>query len=768
MKKLVSIVLSILFIMPALRPLADDNLDNNKIYNYIMDNGTSLGEDNLGDNSYDKLLPQMSNGANKIINNIVILIRFKDEKEFINEANFNKLYNTYNLYEDVNNDNISDKGSISLKSYVSDLTYGNVKVNSSFYPAESNNYISLEAPQTRDYYEKYVAGSKEESIFIRWAFDAAKDKIKLSAKELDQNNDGEIDIVTFLCSGATTSNNMLWPHETKFIGDASINGKKLGTYNLINVGNNENNIFNKGNLKITIHEFLHGFSYPDLYRYYYRGNPVGEWDVMANTDGYGQLPLVYTRNFYSNLNLNIQEINSDGVYKLKSSQSSNKNDTLAYKIKSPLSDKEYFMVEFRKKEGNWDSSLPGSGLIVYRINDNVNPFQGNRDGYPDHIYVFRQGDINNIYAQGNTRTAFLSKESGRTSIGSNKISGDFISNSLFFDSGANSGIVISEVGSANGDEITFKVTFPRKKEDVKFSKIVGSDRYDTAAKFSKDNFNYADTVVLANGLALADGLAVTPLASYLKAPVLLVEKDSIPVQTIDEIRRIGAKKVIIAGGEAVVSNKIGSELNKIGIQSIKRLAGNNRYETSLEIAKFIDSNCYNIEDIVVSNGLTEADAMSIAAIAARKNMPIILSDSKEIGKITYDWLKTQKLRNSYIIGGETALSNNVLNQINSITSMDIRNNRLGGSNRYETNAIVIKKFKDTNLDRLYLSKGLTLVDALTAGPIAANNNGVIVICDNNLTENQKATLSDLNVKNVIEVGGGISVNAVNEIKKMLN
>lgn len=768
MKKLVSIVLSMLFMMPALRPLADNNLDNDKIYNYIIDNGTSLGEDNLGSNSYDKLLPQMSDGANKIINNIVILIRFKDEKEFINETNFSKLDNAYNLYEDINYDNVADNGSISLKSYVSDLTYGNVKVNSSFYPTESNNYISLEAPQTRDYYEKYVAGSKEESIFIKWAFDAAKDKIKLSTKELDQNNDGEIDIITFLCSGATTSNNMLWPHETKFMGDASINGKKLGTYNLINVGNSENNIFNKGNLKIAIHEFLHGFSYPDLYRYYYRGNPVGEWDVMANTEGYGQLPLVYTRNFYSNLNLNIQEINSDGVYKLKSSQSSNKNDTLAYKIKSPLSDKEYFMVEFRKKEGNWDSSLPGSGLIAYRINENVNPFQGNRNGYPDHIYVFRQGDINNIYAQGNTRTAFLSKESGRTSIGSNILNGDFISNSLFFDNGENSGIVISEVGSSNGDEITFKVTFPKKKADVKFSKVAGSDRYDTAAKLSKDNFMYADTVVLANGLALADGLAVTPLASYLKAPILLVRKDSIPVQTIDEIRRIGAKKVIIAGGEAVVSNNIYSELNKVGIQNIKRLAGNNRYETSLEIAKFIDSNCYNIEDIVVSNGLTEADAMSIAAIAARKKMPIILSNSKEIGKTTYDWLKTKQLRNSYIIGGETALSNNILNQINSITSMDIRNNRLGGSNRYETNAVVIKKFKDNNLDSLYLSKGLTLVDALTAGPIAASNNGVIVLCNNNLTENQKTTLSDINVNNVIEVGGGISVIAIDEIKKMLN
>ena len=106
-----------------------------------------------------------------------------------------------------------------------------------------------------------------------------------------------------------------------------------------------------------VHEFLHVFNYPDLYRYYYRGTPVGEWDIMASSIGYGQFPLIYTRNLYSNLNINIREINADGTYTLKNSQSSNKDDVLAYKIKSPMSDKEYFMVEFRKKSGNWDSSL---------------------------------------------------------------------------------------------------------------------------------------------------------------------------------------------------------------------------------------------------------------------------------------------------------------------------------------------------------------------------------------------------------------------------
>lgn len=767
MKKLISVILSLLFLVPSVKPLADDAIEKNNIYNYMIENGTSLGVDNLSE-TINNNVPLMSNGASKTINNIVVLIRFKGEDEFMNEEKSKQLYESYNLFNDLNNDKVADEGSISLNSYINDLTYGEVKVNTDIYPKGNNTYLSIEAPQTRSYYEKYIAGSKEEEALIKWAFDSIKDSISLSADELDKNGDGEIDVVTFLCTGATVGNNMLWPHETRFLGDSSIKEKKLATYNLINVGTNENNIFNKSLIKVAIHEFLHAFNYPDLYRYYYRGNPVGEWDVMANTDGYGQLPLVYTRNFYSGLNMNIEEISSDGTYTVKSSQSSNKNDIVAFKIKSPLSDKEYFMVEFRKKSGNWDSTLPGSGLIVYRINENVNAYLGNRNGYPDHIYVFRNGDINNTYASGNTRTAFLSQESGRTSIGSNDLNSGFISNSLFFDNGQNSGIVISEVGSAKENEISFKVTFPKENNEVKFTSIIGVDRYDTAAKLSSSNFTSSDTVVLVNGLAIADGLAVTPLATHLKAPILLVESDSIPLETINEIKRLGARKAIIAGGEGVVSRNVQSKLNQLGVNNVERLGGSDRYETSLTIVKYIDNNCYDVENIVIANGYAEADAMSIASISGRNKMPIILTEINSLNSNGYNWLKGEGLKNAYIIGGTGVISDKLLNDINLITTSDIKGNRLGGSDRYKTNALVIERFFGNYIEKIYASKGYELIDALSAGPVAALNSGAIVLCDNNLDIDQKNVLSKKKLNEIIQIGGGVPRGSEEDMRNILN
>lgn len=297
--------------------------------------------------------------------------------------------------------------------------------------------------------------------------------------------------------------------------------------------------------------------------------------------------------------------------------------------------------------------------------------------------------------------------------------------------------------------------------------LADSDRYGTAVKLSKSQFNKADTVVIVNGLAIADGLAATPLATYLNSPILLTRSNLIPDVTKNEIARLNAKKAIIIGGKTVVDSNVEASLRSLGISTIERLGGSDRYSTSLEIAKYIDSNLYDVENIVVSNGLGEADAMSIASVAGRDRMPIILSRADKLNDDIYGWLKGEGLNNAYIIGGTTVLSNNIVNLVNGITSSDISGNRLGGANRYDTNAMVIERFYGSNLNKVYASKGLELVDALTAGPIAALNNGPVVLCNNDLTIAQKNILSVKNANSIVEAGGGISKTAINSLKSAL-
>lgn len=395
------------------------------------------------------------------INNIVVLIKFQGELEYLSEEKSKDLENTFNEFTDLDGDGLSDD-TYSLKSYINDLTYGKTTVESSFYPKNKNGtgYISITAPNSRSYYQNIPLGNSAENEFIKWAFDEIKDEIPFSAEELDRDNNGTIDHVTFLVSGVNFTKSMLWPHKTDYYGTStSVKGKILSTYNVINAGSNLFNIFNKHSLSTAIHEFLHSFGAPDLYSDDSLKKPVGTWDIMSHNSNPGQLPLVYTRNSSLNLDVNVSEISKDGTYTLTKSSSKNKNDTLAFTIKSPLSSNEYFMVEFRKKEGNYDSSIPGSGLIVYRINESIAP-NANKWGAPYSLYVFRPGATNATNADGDINSAFLSMESGRTSIGNEDLSIGFSDNTLYFSDGSNSGIVISDVSSSLNDEISFNIKFP--------------------------------------------------------------------------------------------------------------------------------------------------------------------------------------------------------------------------------------------------------------------------------------------------------------------
>jgi M6 family metalloprotease-like protein/LPXTG-motif cell wall-anchored protein len=401
--------------------------------------------------------------------NIVVFIRFNDEDEFLTEENSRMIESTYNEFIDANNDNMADEGSISLKSYINDLTYGNTRVDTNFYPYDegNNKYYSLKAPEDRGYYLDKPIGGKEEKNLISWAFNSIKDEINLSGEELDRNSDGKIDNITFVFNGAAYDNdNMIWPHKTVFNGTEEIKGKKLYTYNIINSINGGGNIFNKGILNIITHEFLHSYRFPDLYRLYGNGNPVGVWDIMDESISFGQMPLVYTRQNYGSVGINIGEIKESGHYELKKSNTPNIGDRIAYIIKSPLSDKEYFMLEYRKAEGNWDSSLPGSGILVYRINQKVNEFKGNIYGSPDHIYIFRPGDIDSSSAAGYINSAFLSKDESRDKIGTSNLSSGFDSNAIYFNDGSNSGIEIYNIGNSSGDTISFDVNLPNLNEQA--------------------------------------------------------------------------------------------------------------------------------------------------------------------------------------------------------------------------------------------------------------------------------------------------------------
>ena len=153
------------------------------------------------------------------------------------------------------------------------------------------------------------------------------------------------------------------------------------------------------------------------------------------------------------------------------------------------------------------------------------------------------------------------------------------------------------------------------------SRIWGSDRYATAAAIAQARFPSADTVYVATGLNFPDALAGVPAAAGDKAPILLVQPDSIPGATAAELARLKPKTIKILGGEAVVSAGVASALGGYA-SSVVRLAGANRYATAAAISS--DAFPSGASKIYVATGLNYPDALAGGPAAGKDGAPILL------------------------------------------------------------------------------------------------------------------------------------------------
>ena len=294
--------------------------------------------------------------------------------------------------------------------------------------------------------------------------------------------------------------------------------------------------------------------------------------------------------------------------------------------------------------------------------------------------------------------------------------------------------------------------------------LIGKNRIETAVKISKDGWNSAETVILVNDGAIADALTATPLAFAKNAPILLTSKNGLSAQVKAEIKRLDAKNVILIGGNTVLPASIEKELKELGLKP-DRIKGDTREETALAIAKRLDA-ISDVSEIAVVNGTKGlADAVSVAAAAAERHMPILLANPKKGLSASEKFIKDEAIKASYLIGGTTVLPNKMVSSLPG-------KKRLEGSNRNDTNAKVIETFyKGKELKNVYVAKDgrdgdSQLIDALAVGVLAAKNASPVLIASKNLNAKQVNVINTKEVSNIVQVGGKGNEGAFNHLKEI--
>lgn len=273
-----------------------------------------------------------------------------------------------------------------------------------------------------------------------------------------------------------------------------------------------------------------------------------------------------------------------------------------------------------------------------------------------------------------------------------------------------------------GGEVHFYAVWEKTDEVYR---IAGINRFSTASAISQETFSKTETVVIAYGLNYADALAGVPLAFNLNAPILLSNKDVLPDETLAEIKRLKATKVIILGGTGVISKKVENSLKSAGIkeENINRIAGQTRFSTATAIAERLND---KPSDVFFVYGLNYADALSVGSVAALKKAPIIyLTKDGDLNADTLTYLSKLKsagsVKNAYIIGGKGVITDSMMKK--AYTALGLKKaTRVAGTNRFTTCIEVNKAFADTlNGSSICVATGMDFPDALAGGVYAAKN-----------------------------------------------
>jgi hypothetical protein len=97
-----------------------------------------------------------------------------------------------------------------------------------------------------------------------------------------------------------------------------------------------------------------------------------------------------------------------------------------------------------------------------------------------------------------------------------------------------------------------------------------------------------DVVFIATGENFPDALGAGPAAALGIGPILLVNQNSVPQATLDELNRLEPAEIFIVGGTAVISEGVKATLEGLGSgPTVTRLAGANRYETAAAVSAAI-------------------------------------------------------------------------------------------------------------------------------------------------------------------------------------
>lgn len=290
----------------------------------------------------------------------------------------------------------------------------------------------------------------------------------------------------------------------------------------------------------------------------------------------------------------------------------------------------------------------------------------------------------------------------------------------------------------------------------------------------------APTALLARDDSFADALTSGSVQGALNAPLLLTNRSKLSPETATELKRLGAKRVIIIGGAQSVSPGVEGEAKALNLTT-ERVGGATPAETAVAVAAKFFPNASTAVVAPVAPQVS-ADLLAASTFAAQKKTPILLTETAKLSAATEQYLQGtspqgSKLQSFVIAGGDSVVSPAVADALagfkpaggTGFEKAEVV--RVSGPNRFATAVAFAKQLGYADAKAaprviLLQGQGTTWANGLASAAQAGKGAATVLINGDTLPP-ESATFLNGGSKTPLVCGPAISKNACDGAGKLL-
>jgi putative cell wall-binding protein/beta-N-acetylglucosaminidase len=260
-----------------------------------------------------------------------------------------------------------------------------------------------------------------------------------------------------------------------------------------------------------------------------------------------------------------------------------------------------------------------------------------------------------------------------------------------------------------------------KAENIK--RFGGKDRFEVAKNIA-DQFPTSSKAIIAYGLNFSDALAIAPYASRNGFPILLTRQDSIPTETVQALNNPSIKSTLVIGGEGSVGKEVYSKL-----KSPTRIGGKDRFEVAANIVNQLG---YTSTKAYLATGLTFADALTGSVLAAKNNVPILLSHPTRTEASIQSVIFDKKMFEITILGGTASVPQQIVEQLISYRLATVNADGLLTINPTNYSDISQVPVKNSNQVAVFGNEIVKMTSGMVVGAPSYGNSTTTIYTGSNL------------------------------------